>query len=59
MPTYEYKCEACEHLWEEDKKITDPVTTICPECGEEKAKRLISGGSGFQLLGSGWFRDGY
>jgi putative FmdB family regulatory protein len=57
--TYEYLCENCEHTWEEDQKITAERITTCPKCGQETAKRLVSGGQGFQLQGSGWFKDGY
>jgi len=46
MPTYEYMCEECNHEWEEYHEITRDPTKVCPECGKESAKRLISGGSG-------------
>ena len=59
MPTYEYECKACHHAWEADQKITEPPLKDCPSCGEPEAKRLISGGTGFQLLGKGWYADGY
>lgn len=58
MPIYEYTCEACNHNWEELQKITDEKIKICPKCGEEKAKRLISSGTSFILNGSGWFNKG-
>lgn len=59
MPTYEYQCKACQHTWEADQKITEPPLTDCPECKKPEAKRLISGGTGFQLQGKGWASDGY
>jgi putative FmdB family regulatory protein len=59
MITYEYACDNCGHTWEEEAKISDPKTTTCPSCKENSAKRLISGGTGFQLLGGGWYKDGY
>jgi len=46
MPTYEYICKECGHEWEDFHSITDEPIKICPECGKESAKRLISGGSG-------------
>jgi len=59
--TYEYLClnPDCNNEWEEDQKITSPRLTTCPKCNQETAKRLISGGQGFQLQGTGWFKDGY
>jgi len=59
MPTYEYKCLNCDHEWEQDQKITEPAVKKCPQCKELKAKRLISGGTGFQLVGGGWAKEGY
>ena len=42
MPMYEFKCEACEHEFEElvlgqrDRKIP------CPKCGSDNTHRLLS-----------------
>lgn len=61
MPTYNYTCEndKCKHDWELEQKISDPKITECPKCHEQKAKRLISGGTVFQLIGSNWAKDNY
>ena len=56
--TYEYKCTSCKHKWELTQKINDKPAQKCPECKENTAKRLISGGCGFVLKGSGWFKSG-
>ncbi len=58
MPTYEYRCPACKHEWEEIQKITDAPVKVCPSCGHSEAERLISGTS-FKLKGKGWAKDGY
>lgn len=58
MITYEYKCEGCQHTWDAKQKMSDDPIKDCPECKEEKAKRLISGGTGFVLKGGGWFNSG-
>lgn len=58
MPTYEYRCAACEHEWEEVQKITDPPTKFCPKCGANLAMRLISRTS-FVLKGNCWSKDMY
>lgn len=57
--TYEYLCEQCGHEWELEQKISDKPEKVCPCCGAESAKRLISKGNGFQLKGGGWAREGY
>ena len=56
--TYEYKCEHCGHLWEQEQSIKDEPTKDCPKCKKEKAKRLICGGGGFILKGGGWYNSG-
>ena len=53
MPTYDYKCFACEYVFEEVQKITEDALTICPKCGADKVKRLVSKSS-FHLKGGGW-----
>jgi putative FmdB family regulatory protein len=57
--TYEYVCEACGHQWEAEQSIKDASLKICVSCGESKAKRLVSGGTGFLLKGGGWYADLY
>jgi putative FmdB family regulatory protein len=50
MPTYEHKCEACEHEWEEHYSIHTDPPRVCPECKTEgQVKRLISGGCGVKV----------
>lgn len=57
--TYEYLCSACNHSWEQEQSIKSEPIKICIKCGCDSAKRLVSGGVGFQLKGSGWFKDLY
>jgi len=51
MPTYEYQCGTCGHIFEGRQAITDPPLTECPEC-RGPVNRLISGGAGFILKGA-------
>lgn len=59
MPTYEYGCSKCGHQWEAFQSIKDDALKTCPNCGEDTAKRLVSGGAGFILKGGGWYSDLY
>lgn len=57
---YLYECPECTHRWEHEQKLADAPPDTCPECKKEiLAKRLISGGTTFTLLGSGWGNTGY
>ena len=58
MPTYEYKCNNCEEIFERFQKITDPPLKDCPICGG-KLTRLISGGIGIIFKGSGFYQTDY
>jgi len=59
MPTYDYECMDCGHTWEQEQRMADDPLKECPKCKKETAKRLISGGTSFQLIGGGWAKEGY
>ncbi|RLC30509.1 MAG: zinc ribbon domain-containing protein [Deltaproteobacteria bacterium] len=41
MPIYEYKCEACEHIFEKLVLKSDE-TVVCPMCDSMKTTKLMS-----------------
>ena len=57
MPIYEYRCQACEKVFEYSHRMSDPSKTTCEECGGA-LERLISR-TAFTLKGSGWYKDLY
>lgn len=59
MPTYDYKCNACEHRFEKFQSITSDPVRMCPVCGEKKVLRLLTGGSGLIFKGSGFYITDY
>ena len=58
MPTYDYKCLACDTQFEKFQGITAPPIEECPECGG-KVKRLIGAGAGLIFKGSGFYITDY
>ena len=58
MPTYDYRCYACDHRFQKEQRITDKPGAECPECKSTDCHREISAPS-FHLKGGGWFGDGY
>ena len=54
MPIYAYKCNACGHEQDVLQKMSDPVLTDCPECGQSAYAKQVTA-AGFQLKGSGWY----
>lgn len=39
MPTYDYKCQSCQHQFTAMHKISE-ASPNCPECGGEVKKQL-------------------
>ena len=58
MPLYEYECDACGARFELIRKFSDPPLTVCPTCGKEKVRKLVSSPA-FQFKGSGWYVTDY
>jgi|SRR4051812_6175292 len=59
MPTYDYKCDACGHGWEQFQSMTAAPIKRCPKCGKSKARRLIGTGAGLIFKGSGFYITDY
>ncbi len=54
MPIYAYKCNACGFAKDVLQKISDPLLTDCPACGQVTFTKQLTA-AGFQLKGSGWY----
>lgn len=59
MPTYEYKCDACGHQFEELQSIKAKALRKCPACGKPNLVRLIGAGAGIIFKGSGFYQTDY
>lgn len=59
MPTYDYKCDACDHQFETFQSITADPLTKCPQCGRLKLRRLIGPGAAIVFKGSGFYQTDY
>ena len=54
MPTYEYACADCGHVFDIFQSFSDDALTECPECGG-KLRRVFSP-AGVVFKGSGFYR---
>jgi putative FmdB family regulatory protein len=59
MPTYDYRCNACDHAFEEFQSMSAKPLKKCPECGKPKLERLIGIGAGVIFKGSGFYETDY
>jgi putative FmdB family regulatory protein len=57
MPLYEYRCRACDHVFDVIQKFSDPPLTECPECGGAVDKCVSS--PAIQFKGSGFYITDY
>ena len=58
MPTYEYECTKCGHVFEAFQSMSDKPLASCPKC-KGKVKRLIGPGAGVIFKGSGFYATDY
>ncbi|MEE9465520.1 MAG: zinc ribbon domain-containing protein [Candidatus Neomarinimicrobiota bacterium] len=59
MPTYSYVCDTCGHRFDEMQSMKAEPLKICPDCGQEQLRRVISGGAGLIFKGSGFYITDY
>ncbi len=58
MPIYEYRCSSCGFQKEYLRKVSDPLLSSCPECGNASFQKMLTA-AGFQLKGSGWYASDF
>lgn len=59
MPTYDYKCKACGHEFEQFQSMKDEPLKTCPSCKKKQLERLIGAGAGLIFKGSGFYITDY
>lgn len=59
MPTYGYRCNACNHEFESFHKITDAPLIHCDQCGKDTLIRVPGGGIGLSFKGTGYYITDY
>lgn len=58
MPTYNYQCKSCDHVFEVFHSITSTEQYMCPKCGIQDTKKLLSA-SAIIFKGSGFYTTDY
>jgi len=54
MPTYDYRCNECDHEFEAFQSMTEDALTECKKC-DGKILRIISKNVGIAFNGSGFY----
>jgi len=58
MPTYDYRCKACGHVFELLHNMSENPAPDCPKCGQA-CERMVSGGAGLIFKGKGFYSTDY
>ncbi len=58
MPTYDYECARCGHVFEKFQRMSDPPAKRCPKC-RGKVNRRLGAGAGVLFKGSGFYATDY
>ncbi len=59
MPTYDYRCQDCDYMFETMQNMSDDPLKTCPECEKDTLRRLIGRGGGIIFKGSGFYCTDY
>lgn len=59
MPTYDYRCNACDHEFELFQSMSESRKRKCPKCGKNALERLIGTGAAVLFKGSGFYETDY
>ncbi len=59
MPTYRYKCDACNQECEVEQKISEQPLTECPKCHKGACKRIPAKDVSIQFKGTGFYKTDY
>lgn len=59
MPTYEYRCNACGHSFDELQSFSEEPLKKCPACKKKKLERLIGAGAAIIFKGAGFYQTDY
>ena len=59
MPTYDYRCDACGHTFEEFQSFSEEPLKKCPACAKKKLVRLFGTGAGVIFKGAGFYQTDY
>ena len=59
MPTYDYRCKACQHEMDLFQSMSERPKRKCPACGKNQPERLIGMGGGLIFKGKGFWQTDY
>lgn len=55
MPTFDFQCAGCDHVFEFNRPFGSEETSPCPKCGGEDVQKLISAPT-IHFKGEGFYK---
>lgn len=55
MPTFDFQCKKCDHVFEFSRAFGSDVKPSCPACGSKKTEKMIAPPA-VHFKGSGWYK---
>lgn len=55
MPTFDFECVSCGHVWEFSRPFGSDATPVCPECSGAEVVKLIAPPA-IQFKGQGFYK---
>ena len=55
MPTYDFQCRKCEHVFEWTRPFRSTALPACPVCKSKKTEKLIAPPA-VHFKGGGWYK---
>lgn len=59
MPIYEFQCNKCNHVFEKFTTNRSIKTTVCKQCGDSGANKIMSSTSPPVFNGTGFYETDY
>lgn len=56
MPTFDFRCSACQTLFEATLTFGSKKKPLCPACGSKKTEKLMTPPLGIHFKGSGFYK---
>ncbi|MSR87376.1 zinc ribbon domain-containing protein [Candidatus Peribacteria bacterium] len=55
MPTFDFQCRACDHVFEFSRPFGNTVKPACPACTSKRTEKLLAPPA-VHFKGSGWYK---
>lgn len=55
MPTFDFQCRKCDHVFEHSRPFGSSELPACPACGSKRTEKMIAPPA-IHFKGSGWYK---